>query len=188
LRALLFMAVLRLGDEAREATVRGAVDPLPPVTYTPIGLVRSPYRALDGMPLQTVAATEVEATVELDPRVSGALRDLDGFSHLWLLAHLHRVDGWSPEVVPFLDSRPRGVLATRSPRHPNPIALSLVELLAVEPGALSVRGIDLLDGTPVIDVKPYVPLFDAREDVRTGWFDAAAARVHAVRSDDRYGA
>jgi tRNA (adenine37-N6)-methyltransferase len=157
------------------------------VTYTPIGVVRSPYAGLDGMPLQTVAAGEVEASVELEPRVHGALRDLDGFSHLWLVTHLHRVDGWTAEVVPFLDTEPRGVLATRSPRHPNPIGLSLVRLLAVERGVLRIRGIDLLDGTPVLDVKPFVPEFDACDDVRAGWFDAAAARVHTVRSDDRYG-
>jgi tRNA-Thr(GGU) m(6)t(6)A37 methyltransferase TsaA len=143
------------------------------------------------MPLQTVSAGEVEATVALHERVHGALRDLDGFSHLWLLVHLHRVEGWAPEVVPFLDDeRARGVLATRSPRHPNPIGLSLVELDAVERGALRIRGVDLVDGTPVLDVKPYVPLFDARDaaTVRTGWFGAAAARVHTTRSDDRYGA
>jgi tRNA-Thr(GGU) m(6)t(6)A37 methyltransferase TsaA len=141
------------------------------------------------MPLQTVASAEVEATVDLDERVHGALRDLDGFSHLWLLVHLHRVDGWSPEVTPFLDDdRPRGVLATRSPRRPNAIGLSLVELVGVEAGALRIRGIDLVDGTPVLDVKPYVPLFDARQDVRTGWFAAAAERVRCVRSDRRYGA
>jgi tRNA-Thr(GGU) m(6)t(6)A37 methyltransferase TsaA len=161
------------------------------ITYMPIGVVRSPYTALDGMPLQTAAAAEVEAAVELHARVHGALRDLDGFSHLWLIVHLHRVEGWTPEVTPFLDDdRPRGVLATRSPRHPNPIGLSLVELLAVERGALRIRGIDLVDGTPVLDLKPYVPLFDARDaaTVRTGWFGAAAERVHTVRSDARYGA
>jgi tRNA-Thr(GGU) m(6)t(6)A37 methyltransferase TsaA len=167
------------------------VDEPEAITYVPIGVVRSPYTTLDGMPLQTVAATEVEATVALHPRVHGALRDLDGFSHVWLLVHLHTVDGWAPEVVPFLDdARPRGVLATRSPRHPTPIGLSLVELVAVEPGALRIRGVDLLDGTPVLDIKPYVPLFDAREEatVRTGWFGAAAGRVHTTRSDARYGA
>jgi tRNA-Thr(GGU) m(6)t(6)A37 methyltransferase TsaA len=167
------------------------VDEPQPITYVPIGVVRSPYATLDGMPLQTVAATEVEATVALHPRVHGAVRDLDGFSHLWLLVHLHSVDGWTPEVVPFLDdARPRGVLATRSPRHPNPIGLSLVELVAVEPGAVRIRGVDQLDGTPVLDVKPYVPLFDARDEatVRTGWFGAAAGRVHTTRSDARYGA
>jgi tRNA (adenine37-N6)-methyltransferase len=161
-----------------------------PIAYTPIGVVRSPYSKLDGMPLQTVAAPEVEARVELEPAVHGALRDLDGFSHVWLIVHLHTVDGWTPEVVPFLDTVKRGVLATRSPRHPNPIGLSLVELAAVEDGVLHVRGIDLLDGTPVLDVKPYVPLFDARDPgtVRTGWFGAAAERVHTTRSDARYGA
>ena len=159
------------------------------VSYVPIGVVRSPYGRLDGMPLQTAAAPEVDATVELEPRVHGALRDLDGFSHLWLVVHLHRVTGWQPEVVPFLDDeRPRGVLATRSPRRPNPIGLSLVALRAVAPGELAIRGTDLLDGTPVLDVKPYVPLFDARADARAGWFGTAAGRVHSVRSDDRYGA
>jgi tRNA-Thr(GGU) m(6)t(6)A37 methyltransferase TsaA len=140
------------------------------------------------MPLQTVAAPEVKARVELEPAVHGALRDLDGFSHVWLIVHLHTVDGWTPEVVPFLDTVKRGVLATRSPRHPNPIGLSLVELAAVEDSVLHVRGIDLLDGTPVLDVKPYVPLFDAREGARAGWFEHAGERVHEVRSDDRYGA
>ncbi len=156
------------------------------IAYEPIGVVRSPYSALGGMPLQTVAAEDVEARVELEPAVHGALRDLDGFTHLWLVCHLHRVEGWQPEVVPFLDTVARGLLATRSPRRPNPIALSLVELLAVEDGALRVRGIDLLDGTPVLDIKPYVPLFDAREGARAGWFEAAGERVHEVRSDHRY--
>jgi tRNA-Thr(GGU) m(6)t(6)A37 methyltransferase TsaA len=157
------------------------------IAYEPIGVVRSPYASLDGMPLQTVAAPEVEARVELIPAVHGALRDLDGFSHLWLIVHLHTVDGWTPEVVPFLDTVERGVLATRSPRHPNPIGLSLVELARVEDGVLHVRGIDLLDGTPVLDVKPYVPLFDAREGARAGWFEQVGERVHEVRSDRRYG-
>jgi tRNA-Thr(GGU) m(6)t(6)A37 methyltransferase TsaA len=136
------------------------------VTYEPIGVVRSPYTTLDGMPLQT-GVDDVDATVELDARVHGALRDLDGFSHVWLLVHLHRVDGWTPEVTPFLDdARPRGVLATRSPRHPNPIGLSLVELVAVEPGVLRIRGVDLVDGTPVLDVKPYLSGFAPRGEVR----------------------
>src|SRR4051794_41435388 len=131
------------------------------------------------MPLQTVASVDVEATVALHERVHGALRDLEGFSHLWLLVHLHRVEGWAPEVVPFLDDeRPRGVLATRSPRHPNPIGLSLVELVAVEPVALRIRGVDLVDGPPVLDVQPYVPRFDPRDaaTARPGCFDAAGPR------------
>lgn len=102
------------------------------IAYSPIGVVRSPYTALEGMPLQTVAAQDVEARVELEPALRGARRDLDGFSHLWLVTHLHAVDGWRPEVVPFLDTVARGVLATRSPRRPNPIGISLVELVAVE--------------------------------------------------------
>ena len=156
------------------------------IEYAPIGVVRSPYTALDGMPLQTVAAAEVDATVELVPAVHGALADLADFSHLWLIVHLHRVVEWRPEVVPFLDSRAHGVLATRSPRRPNPIGLSLVELVAVERGVLRIRGVDVLDGTPVLDIKPYVSLFDVREGSRDGWFGPLADRVHDVRSDRRY--
>jgi tRNA-Thr(GGU) m(6)t(6)A37 methyltransferase TsaA len=159
------------------------------VSYVPIGVVRSPYGRLDGMPLQTAAAPEVDATVELEPRVHGALRDLDGFSHLWLVVHLHRVTGWQPEVVPFLDDeRPRGVLATRSPRRPNPIGLSLARIVAVDDLAVVIAGVDLLAGTPVLDLKPYVPLFDApsEADVKAGWFEGRAERVFERRSDDRF--
>ncbi len=140
------------------------------IAFTPIGVVRSPYTDLDETPRQTVHAAEVEARVDLAPAVHGALRDLDGFSHLWLLVHLHAVDDWKPEIVPYFDTIPHGVLATRSPRRPNPIGLSLVELTAVEREVLHVRGIDLLDGTPVLDIKPYVPKFDTRDGARTGWF------------------
>lgn len=88
--------------------------------------------------------------------------------------------------MPFLDDTPRGVFATRSPRHPNPLGLSVVRLLAVNGATLEVSGLDLLDGTPVLDIKPYVPAFDAIAAERSGWLEAAAARVHATRADGRF--
>jgi tRNA (adenine37-N6)-methyltransferase len=152
------------------------------VTYTPIGVVRSPFATPDGMPLQSVAAGGVHGRIELLPSFEAGLRDLEGFSHLHLITHLHRGATGGLVVKPFLDGAQRGVFATRSPRHPNPIGLSVVRLLAVRGAVLEVSGLDLLDGTPVIDIKPYVPAFDAIAAERTGWLEAAARRVHEVRA------
>ena len=153
-----------------------------PVTYTPIGVVRSPFTEAQGMPLQSVAAGDVHGRIELLPSLAAGLDDLDGFSHLHVVTHLHRSAPGGLVVKPFLDDQRRGVFATRSPRHPNPIGLSVVRLLAVRGAVLEVSGLDLLDGTPVLDIKPYVPAFDAIAAERTGWLEAAAARVHEVRA------
>src|SRR5262245_36817200 len=162
--------------------------PLAPVAYAPIGVVRSPHIRLEGMPLQSVAAQDVRGRIELLPRYERALRDLEGFSHIWVIAHLDRSEPYAdPVVVPFLDDVGRGVLATRSPRHPNPIGISVVRLLSIDRPTLQVAGLDLLDGTPVLDVKPYVPYFDCTDADRTGWLEAKAQEVHAVRADARFG-
>jgi tRNA-Thr(GGU) m(6)t(6)A37 methyltransferase TsaA len=163
-------------------------DPPATVAYAPIGVVRSPFTTLEGMPLQSVAAVDVEGRIELAARFAPAVADLDGFSHLHVIAHLHRGAPGGLTVMPFLDDAPRGVFATRSPRHPNPIGLSVVRLVAVEGTTLHVAGLDLVDGTPVLDIKPYVPEFDAVAAERTGWLHAAAARVHRVRADARFDA
>lgn len=155
------------------------------VSYEPIGVVRSPFHERPGMPLQSVAATEVHGRVEVAAEYAPGLRDLDGFSHLHLICHLHRAVPGELEVVPYLDDTVRGVFATRSPRHPNPLGLSVVRLEAVEGATLHVSGIDLLDGTPVLDVKPYVPAFDVFAAERIGWLEQGARRVHEVRADER---
>jgi tRNA (adenine37-N6)-methyltransferase len=155
------------------------------VSYRPIGVVRSPFSAVEGMPLQSVAAADVRAQVEVRAELEPGLRDLDGFSHLHLITHLHRGGPGGLEVVPFLDDSVRGIFATRSPRHPNPLGLSVVRLLGVTGPVLEICGVDLLDGTPVLDIKPYVPAFDAVAAERTGWLASAAERVHEVRADRR---
>jgi tRNA-Thr(GGU) m(6)t(6)A37 methyltransferase TsaA len=157
------------------------------IRYRPIGVVRSPFTEVSGMPLQSVAAPDTVGTIEIYPAFAPGLRDLDGFSHLHLIAHLHEGKPGGLEVVPFLDDTTRGIFATRSPRHPNPIGLSVVELISVQQGTLRVRGLDLLDGTPVLDLKPYVPAFDHVRADRIGWFEGKTHRVHTVRADDRYG-
>ena len=158
----------------------------PSVTYEPVGVVRSPFTSTEGMPLQPIAASEVRGRIEIRPELAPGLRDLDGFSHLHVIAHMHRGVPGDLEVVPFLDDeRPRGIFATRSPRHPNPIGLSVVRLLSISGATLEIAGVDLLDGTPVLDLKPYVPKFDAVAAERTGWLSEAADRVHHLRADWR---
>jgi tRNA-Thr(GGU) m(6)t(6)A37 methyltransferase TsaA len=156
------------------------------ISYRPIGTVRSPFTRLDGMPLQSVAADEVRGRIEVLPEFAPGLKDLDGFSHVHVITHLHRGKPGGLEVMPFLDDTPRGVFSTRSPRHPNPIGLSVVRLIAVDGATLEIAGVDLVDGTPVLDIKPYVPRFDVVDAERTGWLDGAAERVHDVRADARF--
>jgi len=158
-----------------------------PVVYRPIGVVASPHTDLDGMPLQPIADAEGHSRIQVFETHRGCLEDLAGFSHLWVVAHLHETTGWDPAVATFLDDTTHGTFATRSPRRPNAIGLSLARIVAVEQLAVVVAGIDLLDGTPVLDLKPYVPLFDEPgEDVEAGWFEGRAERVFERRSDDRF--
>jgi tRNA-Thr(GGU) m(6)t(6)A37 methyltransferase TsaA len=158
-----------------------------PVVYRPIGYVTSPHAELDGMPLQPIADESGESTIELSKAHRGSLEDLDGFSHVWVIAHLHESLGWDVTVPVFLDDRPRSTFATRSPRRPNAIGLSLARIVAVRENSVVVDGLDLLDGTPVLDLKPFVPLFDTPpKDVRAGWFEGRAERVFRRRSDERF--
>jgi tRNA-Thr(GGU) m(6)t(6)A37 methyltransferase TsaA len=158
-----------------------------PVVYRPVGLVVSAHSDLDGMPLQPLADATGESRIKIFDSHRGCLDDLEGFSHVWVLAHLHETTGWDARVPTFLDDRTHGTFATRSPRRPNAIGLSLARVVAVEELAVVVAGIDLLTGTPVLDLKPYVPLFDAPEDeVRSGWFEGRAERVFERRSDERF--
>jgi tRNA (adenine37-N6)-methyltransferase len=161
-------------------------DSLQQVTYRPVGIVRSSFTRLEGMPLQSVAGPETVAHVEVRADLQRGLRDLDGFSHVHLITHLHRGAPGELEVVPFLGDQVRGIFATRSPRHPNPIGISVVRLISIENCILEISGVDLLDGTPVLDIKPYVPTFDSIAAERTGWLEEAAMRVYHVRADRHF--
>jgi len=156
------------------------------ITFTPIGTVHSPFRDPRDMPVQTVGARGIRGTVELDPIYAAGLKDLAGFSRIILLYHFHRSEGYALEVVPFLDKTPHGVFATRAPRRPNAIGLSVLRLVAVDDATLHVLDVDILDGTPVLDIKPYVPAFDAYPGERSGWLSATVEDPRTVRSDDRF--
>lgn len=156
------------------------------VTYRPIGIVRSPFTSIEGMPIQPSRAQDVEGTLEIDPEFHAGLKDLDGFSHILLICHLDRVAGAELTVVPFLDTEPRGIFATRAPKRPNAISISVLRIKSVTGGHVQVLDVDLLDGTPILDVKPYVPEFDARADARIGWYARAARKDEEVVSDKRF--
>ncbi|HJL16864.1 MAG TPA: tRNA (N6-threonylcarbamoyladenosine(37)-N6)-methyltransferase TrmO [Sandaracinaceae bacterium LLY-WYZ-13_1] len=151
------------------------------VTLRPIGVVRSPHVERHGTPRQATVPADPElrpderARVELfaDAAPEASLRDLDGFDYVWVIAWLHLNEGWRPTVVPPRGPRlARGLFATRAPHRPNPLALSSARILALEPSAVVFERLDLLDGTPVLDLKPYVPAADAHPNARAGWVDA----------------
>lgn len=146
------------------------------VEYTPIGVVRSPFRQMPGTPTQPKRARGTRGTVEVNPDLAEGLSDLDGFSHIILLCHLHRSDHFSLKIVPHLETELRGLFATRSPNRPNPIGLSVVRLLGIEGHVLKVEDLDLLDGTPVLDIKPFVGEIEEGTAVRRGWIDSVRSR------------
>lgn len=158
------------------------------IHFTPIGLIHSPFDKPEGMPIQAAAAAQVQGSVEVDPAYAEGLADIAGFSHLILLYQFHRARAAQLTVVPFLDKQPHGVFATRAPARPNPIGLSVVRLLKVEGCRLEVEGVDVLDGTPLLDIKPYVPAFDVYPADRIGWFAANIGNAGATRADSRFAA
>ncbi len=154
------------------------------IALSPIGVIHSPHRAAVGTPIQPVYAKGIEGQVVVDPAFEDALLDIDGFEHIWLVYFFDRAAIFKPRVVPYRDTREHGLFATRSPSRPNPIGLSVVRLLGLEGNVLRVLGIDVLDGTPLIDIKPYVPDFDAHSSSRAGWLDER--REDRMLADDRF--
>jgi len=145
------------------------IQALPPVRYTPIGVIRSNHQAAEQTPIQPVYARRCPGRAEVLPEHVEGLRDLEGFSHLILLYHFHRAGPAQLIVQPFTDDRPRGVFSTRHPQRPNPIGLSVVRLLRIEGGTLHLEDVDILDGTPLLDIKPYIRRFDGAAEPRGGW-------------------
>jgi tRNA (adenine37-N6)-methyltransferase len=151
----------------------------------PIGIIHSPYGSPEGTPIQPVFSKGEKGRVEIFPDYRAGLADLKGFSHIHLIYFMHRIEGFSLTCTPFLDTREHGIFATRSPRRPNPIGMSMVELLGIDEGLLAIGGVDIIDGTPLLDIKPYVPDFDVRLQVKTGWYEQAGNKQQTV-ADDRF--
>lgn len=156
------------------------------ICYTPIGVIHSPFTQEEGMPIQPTGAAGTRGSVVIEPKFQEGLADLEGFSHVILVYHFHKVTKRSLTVVPFMDTEPRGVLATRAPIRPNPIGISVVRLVSVRANVLEIENIDVLDGTPLLDIKPYIPDADANEVESTGWIESARRGFGEARADDRF--
>jgi len=156
------------------------------IEFQPIGVIHSPFTKPEGMPIQSAGGVGIKGTVEVFEDFQSGLKDLDGFSHIILLYHFHRSHAFSLHLVPFMDSELRGLFATRAPKRPNAIGLSVVQLDKIEDGVLHIQNVDILDGTPLLDIKPYVPEFDAQVEVRTGWLENVRKIVSGRKSDDRF--
>jgi tRNA-Thr(GGU) m(6)t(6)A37 methyltransferase TsaA len=138
------------------------------------------------MPIQPAGAAGVRGWIVIDEKFRAGLRDLDGFSRIILIYAFHRSEGYDLEVIPFLDTVPYGIFATRAPRRPNAIGLSMVKLISVNDGELEIEGVDVIDGTPLLDIKPYVPEFDCHPDEKSGWLAGCGDRVACMRADKRF--
>ncbi|RLI77934.1 tRNA (N6-threonylcarbamoyladenosine(37)-N6)-methyltransferase TrmO [Archaeoglobales archaeon] len=156
------------------------------IKYRPIGIIHSPFKEAKGTPIQPPAAKGVKGSIELFEEYVEGLKDIDGFSHIILIYHFHLSEGYSLVVKPFLDDELHGVFATRAPRRPNPIGLSVVRLIGVEGNILYIEDVDVVDGTPLLDIKPYVPEFDARKTDRIGWIAKSIHKLPKSRADDRF--
>jgi tRNA (adenine37-N6)-methyltransferase len=145
-------------------------------TVRPIGFVRSPFVEKVDAPRQAPLAADVDGAIEMLPEYVDGLSDLEGFDRIWVLFWFDRAEGWRPKVLPPRSDEKRGVFATRSPHRPNPIGMSAVSLVRIEDSVLHVRGLDMIDGTPVLDVKPYIAYADAFPDARQGWLTSSDPR------------
>ena len=156
------------------------------VQYKPIGIIHTPFKEPKGTPIQPTAVPGVKGTVEVFSGYIEGLQDLDEFSHLYLIYHLHLVKKSVMRVRPFLDNKLHGIFATRGPSRPNPIGLSVVRMLRMDVNTLYIQDVDMIDGTPLLDIKPFVPEFDHREAVKTGWLASAVQNQVGRRDDGRF--
>lgn len=156
------------------------------IIYKPIATLYSPFKKIDEMPIQPTGAEGIKGTVALKSEFLDGLQDLEGFSHIYLLYHFHQAGPTKLTVTPFLDNRPHGVFATRAPNRPNPLGLSVVKLTGIVGNLLQIENVDILSGTPILDIKPYVPEFDQPEVERSGWLEWAKGKVRSKKSDDRF--
>jgi tRNA-Thr(GGU) m(6)t(6)A37 methyltransferase TsaA len=156
------------------------------IAFRPIGRISTPFMTPAGTPIQPKAAEGVAGSIKIFQEFCPGLQDLEGFSHVFLLYHFHLVQSFSLVVKPFLDDKERGVFATRAPARPNPIGLSIVRLERIEADTLHVLDVDMLDGTPLLDIKPFVPAFDARDQARIGWLASNLNKLETARDDGRF--
>jgi tRNA-Thr(GGU) m(6)t(6)A37 methyltransferase TsaA len=158
-----------------------------PITINPIGVIRTPHTDIKNMPIQPIAAEGIKGYIELLPEYAAGLKDLEGFSHITLVYRFHKIVGFELEVIPFMDTKKRGIFSCKAPKRPNAIGISTVKLVAIEGNIIHVEQVDMLDGTPLIDIKPFYPRYDNRENVTIGWLEKNKdLPLEKLRADERF--
>ncbi len=156
------------------------------ISYIPIGIIHSPFKETKGTPIQSSTAKGINGTVEVFPEYTEGLKDLEGFSHIILIYHFHLSKKPLLKVKPFMDNQTHGVFSTRAPSRPNPIGISIVRLLKIKGNILYVQDIDIVDGTPLLDIKPYVPEFNIRKVEKIGWLEKNIHKLSTSKDDGRF--
>lgn len=156
------------------------------ITYQPIGIIHSKFKEPKGTPIQPAAGKDITAEVEVFPQYIEGLEDLGDFSHIMLLFHFHFSKSFSLKVKPYMDTNFHGVFATRAPSRPNSIGISIVRLIKIKENILHIKDVDIVDGTPLLDIKPYVPEFAATETIKTGWLDENVHKLDTSKDDGRF--
>jgi len=156
------------------------------IKFEPIGIINTPHKTKEGMPIQSISAKGIKGRIELKEEFLDGLLDLDGFSHIYLIYHFHKSVGYKLQVMPFLDDKLHGVFSTRAPKRPNAIGMSVVKLTSIKGNILEIENVDMLDGTPLLDIKPYIPQFDNHEIEKGGWVEDKIGKLDEKKSDDRF--
>lgn len=156
------------------------------MNFKPIGIVHSPFKEAIGVPIQPKAAKGIKGTIEVFAEFADGLADLDGFSHIILICHFHLAQNYKLKVIPYMDDQQRGVFATRAPSRPNPIGISVVRLNRIVNNILYIQDVDIIDDTPLLDIKPYVPDFDSVENIKIGWLEKRVHKLSTSKDDGRF--
>ena len=156
------------------------------ILFKSIGTIHTPFNRKEGMPIQSSGSKGIKGTIELKKEYVDGLFDLEKFSHIYLIYHFHKSKGFNLQVIPFLDDKPHGVFATRAPRRPNSIGISVVKLISINDNIIEIENVDMLDGTPLLDIKPYIPQFDIHNIEKSGWINNKTGYPNETTADDRF--
>ncbi|MEE4116693.1 MAG: tRNA (N6-threonylcarbamoyladenosine(37)-N6)-methyltransferase TrmO [Marinilabiliaceae bacterium] len=156
------------------------------INYKSIGRIHTPFKNIKGMPIQSKGSIGIKGTIRLKKEFVKGLLDLAEFSHIYLIYHFHKSKDFNLNVIPFLDNKPHGIFATRAPKRPNPIGISVVKLISIKDNILEIENVDMLDGTPLLDIKPYISQFDIHEIEKNGWINRKTGYPDETRSDNRF--
>ncbi len=156
------------------------------IVYEPIGIIRTKYKNKAEVPIQPVFAKDSPGTLEIDQKFVEGLKDLEGFSHIYLIYHFHKSSSYKLKVTPFLDDEERGVFSTRAPQRPNAVGISVVKLVKISGNIIEIENADIIDKTPLLDIKPYIPEFDVFKKAQSGWLKNLSEKNENIKSDDRF--